>query len=309
MNTVSSYGFVILHYFAFDMTVECVNVLLKNFSSFNIHIVIVDNGSKNYSGKKLSELYKNNNQITVILNETNLGFAQGNNIGYTFLKKNFNCDFISVINNDVIIDDSQFLNKIFEIYNSKHFAVLGPNINNPKTKTHQNPAYWYNSDYLYGRTYENVLNKHNQLIQENKHLHYHLFYEKYRKIRKQLFHWLRIFFPSRKIYKEDVAVSIDKDYENVVLHGSCYIFSKDFIDNRTYAFNPNTFLYFEEDILHLECIKSNLLLLYSPKISVNHLEDVSTNSVFKTKYKKEKMIRENQIKSTQIFLDIYKDIK
>ena len=45
-------GFVILHYYAYDMTVECVNNLLRLFSNEEIKIVIVDNGSKNNSGKK-----------------------------------------------------------------------------------------------------------------------------------------------------------------------------------------------------------------------------------------------------------------
>lgn len=299
-------GFVILHYYAYDMTVECVNNLLKLFSNDEIKIVIVDNGSKNNSGKKLFDLYSSENKVKVILNEKNLGFAQGNNIGYSYLINNFNLDFIIIMNNDVLIKDSDFLNKITDIYEDKKFAVLGPDIINPKLNIHQNPSYWYDSDYLYGRTYQFMLDRHNQLIEEYKHLRFHLFYEKYRKVRKICFHWLRKFIPNKKPGREFKKAPIDIEYQNAVLHGACYIFSKDFMQKRNeYAFNPNTFLYCEEDILHLECKRDNLLLLYSPKIVVYHLEDVSTNSVFKKKFDKEKMVMENSIKSTQVFLDVF----
>ena len=36
------------------------------------------------------------------------------------------------MNNDVLITDSSFLNKIIDIYKEKQFAVLGPDIINPK---------------------------------------------------------------------------------------------------------------------------------------------------------------------------------
>ena len=93
-------GFVILHYYAYDMTVECVNNLLRLFTDNDIKIVIVDNGSKNDSGQKLFDLYSSENKVKVILNEKNLGFAQGNNIGYSYLLNNYNLDFVIVMNNE-----------------------------------------------------------------------------------------------------------------------------------------------------------------------------------------------------------------
>ena len=45
---------------------------------------------------------------------------------------------------------------------------------------------------------------------------------------------------------------------DVVLHGACLILSTRFRENRMECFNPRTFLYGEEHILHHECMKQNL---------------------------------------------------
>ena len=77
-------GFVILHYMALEDTVNCVESILNNVPLSNI--VIVDNASTNKSGMKLAEMYKDNQLISVLLLEENLGFAKGNNKGIEFFK-------------------------------------------------------------------------------------------------------------------------------------------------------------------------------------------------------------------------------
>ena len=104
--------FVILHYLAEEMTVECVEKIEKCFNKNEYHIVVVDNASKNGSGYRLKKKYEKNEHCTVILNKNNLGFACGNNVGYRYAKENFNCEFMIIMNNDVLIEDSLFLEKI-----------------------------------------------------------------------------------------------------------------------------------------------------------------------------------------------------
>ena len=285
---------------AFEMTVDCVNHVLSNFSSQNIKIVIVDNASSNGSGLKLRQEFQNNANVIVLINHQNLGFAQGNNIGYLYLKANFTCDFIIVMNNDVLIEQKDFLSKITEIYNKFGFAILGPDIYSPKLKDSQSPTYRNDTQFLYGRPYKNVLEIFKNYRKFNSMYFYYWF-------RHYFFGWLRLFFPKKAIKENKTQInSIDysKDLENVVLHGACYIFSKDFQRKRHLAFNPDTFLYFEEDILHYECKKQNMKMLYSPRIKVIHLEDVSTDSVYKTSFKKTKFINRNMEKSLKVFLDM-----
>lgn len=296
------YGFVILHYMAYEMTCECVDLLLNNFGSQKIHIVIVDNASSNGSGAKLEKRYSKIPSVTVLLNKENLGFAKGNNIGYSYLKEHFNCDFMVVMNNDVLVKDKDFLDKIPEIYSKKEFAVLGPDIYNPNARQkHQNPFF------LNGNTIT-ILQKRLVQLKSN--------YEKFDSFyKKQIFlngiKSLNILAIVYRFFKYDVLkkqrIDYKTEYENPVLHGSCYIFSKLFITNREYAFYPKTFLYYEENILHYQCLRNNLSMLYSPEIKVYHLEDVSTNMVLKNNLEKEKFKMKKMIESLQIFIELMEE--
>ena len=78
------------------------------------------------------------------------------------------------------------------------------------------------------------------------------------------------------------------------------------MDTRDYAFYPETFLYFEEDILHLQCQQQGLKMIYSPLLTVEHLEDVSTNMILKTNLAKERMKAENLIHSMGEFITLCK---
>ncbi|MBQ6779621.1 MAG: glycosyltransferase family 2 protein [Treponema sp.] len=292
-RTTMMTAFVILHYLAYDMTYECVSTLLNNFGESEIHIVVVDNASPNGSGQQLADTFATQEKVHVILNKANLGFAKGNNIGYEYAKTLFSPDFIIVMNNDVLIDDAAFLEDIQRIYDEQNFAVLGPDIYNPKTKRHQNPLY------LNGNSKENVTKMRSRLQRELPHFAFHYYKNRLLAPVKKIIKTL--FFP-KKI--KQVNLDRTKVYENPVLQGACYIFSKDFIQARDYAFYPETFLYFEEDILHLQCQQQNLKMLYVPNIQIKHLEDVSTNMILKTNLSKEKMKSENLIHSMTAFINL-----
>lgn len=263
-------GFVVLHYKVYEMTEECIDTLLNSFSSDDIQIVIVDNGSGNGSGEKLKEKYKKTINVDVILNPENLGFANGNNVGYRYVKEHYNPEFIVVMNNDVLIKEKQFLLKTEEIYKRTEFAVLGPDIQNPIIKNHQNP------NRLTPRSYQEVEARYKSFSR-----------------RVKLPHVYYLLSVVRHCLNPTEGVEEKRDYktekEGVVLHGACFIFSPIFIRNRNNCFNNRTFLYHEEDILCYECIKSGLKMIYSPELSVEHYEDVSTNASFKSEYRKMKM--------------------
>ncbi len=286
-------AFVILHYLAYEMTKECVTTLLDTFKTDDIKIFVVDNASSNGSGTKLKDIFSSQEKVHIILNQENLGFAKGNNIGYEYAKK-FNPDFIIVMNNDVLIDDKFFLQKIETNYNMNQFAVLGPDIYNPRNNRHQNPLY------LKGNSKENVIKMRSSLIRGINH--FALFYYKKRLLTPIKTVIKKIFFQ-----KKAAQINIDrsKSYENPVLQGACYIFSQLFISKRKYAFYPETFLYFEEDILHMQCQQLKLKMIYDPNIRVNHLEDVSTNMILKTDFAKEKMKSEHLIHSMDCFIKLY----
>ena len=103
-------GFVILHYQLENLTKKCVSSIIKHMP--DAIIVIVDNCSPNHSGKRLQAFYAQKENIVCLLNSENQVFAKGNNIGYRYLKQHYSCDYICCINNDTIVNDSSFAEKI-----------------------------------------------------------------------------------------------------------------------------------------------------------------------------------------------------
>ena len=279
------FGFVVLHYLAEEMTLRCTETLLALPGP--VRVVIVDNASPNGSGKRLQKHFSGHEAVTVLLHARNEGFARGNNTGYQFLREHFSCSFIAVINNDVLIPDRDFPAKVEAIYKETPFAVLGPDILNPDTGIHQNPAH------LQGFTRAEVQAR----------------LERYRKNLTH-FAWRRFKWQLKKAFRPAPAPE-EKPWRelapNAVLHGACFVFSQDFIRVRDHAFNPGTFLYFEEDILQYECLQQGLSLLYSPQVQVLHLEDVATDKAFRSRLRKEKMKLQESIRSMKVFLHVLKD--
>ena len=243
------YGFVVLHYMVYEMTVECISYLLQHFGKDDMKIVVVDNASNNGSGKQLEAFYKDVDKVDVLLNPKNEGFARGNNLGYRYLKENYHPEYTIVMNNDVLIEQNDFLDKIDAIYKQTKFAVLGPDIYCPAVKRHQNPAHLKGFDKSEVQQLYNMVAK----VCEHPAFYYYI---------KETLGGLK-----RKILKMPQttdAIDRSKMMENVVLHGACYIFSPDFIAHRSECFCPETFLYMEEDILHYECMVKGMKMLYSP---------------------------------------------
>lgn len=289
MSSSKKYGFVILHYMAFEMTVKCVEMLIKMFSDYRIHICIVDNASSNDTGRMLLDKYKNSKIISVLLNKSNDGFAKGNNLGYKYVLDKFNPDYIIVLNNDVIIEQNEFLEQIDEIYKYSNFAVLGPDIFCPYTEKHQSPSH------------RSAFTEDELLCMRKKYSRYCKYPAFYYYRHKYLGGIKRKIFPPK-----DVENRYDIEQENVVLHGACYIFSRIFMDKREYCFCTDTFLYMEEEFLKYDCEAMNLKMLYSPRIKVKHLDDISTdfawgNGLSKARFRNEEILR--SIERLQAYLN------
>ena len=76
--------------------------------------------------------------------------------------------------------------------------------------------------------------------------------------------------------KKDSVIANSAKVQDVVLQGSCIFFGKKYINEQDEVFCPQTFLYYEEDILALKCKKNNYITRYIPHLQVLHLEGVST---------------------------------
>lgn len=293
-----NFCFVILHYNVLEDTIECVDSIINIARDKKIEIVVVDNNSPNKSGRELKTIYKEHKNVHIILNPENMGFAKGNNIGYEFAKNQLNSDFVAIINNDTVMIDEYFVDKIITLFKNEEFHIMGPDIIT-KNGEHQNP---YKEKAVSLDEVEYFLKN----------------YKKIKKISKVKIKLKKFLFKSKfliKLFKLFKSIKKDKNkifdhkisYHNVVLHGSAIVYSPLYIKNEIYAFHPNTFMYVEEDILYHLCLMKNYFIKYSPITQIYHKEDSATDSVLNSDEKKQEFILENHKTSYKVLRELLRN--
>ncbi|MFR4286063.1 MAG: glycosyltransferase family 2 protein [Enterococcus italicus] len=259
-----NFSVVVLHYNLTDFTIKCVESL-KNLNYKNLNIIIVDNCSSNESGTLLDEKYKSDNNIHVILSKENLGFAKGNNLGYRYALQFLNPDFIVFSNNDVVIKQINFFNRVVDIYQEKKFAVLGPDVYNPLTNIHQSPLF---ENRKIDQTY--VYLRRRRLKQKL--------------IKSKLLEYLPIvdFTLNNIIQRKKSSSRLKKtQIEDACLHGSFLIFSKIYLEKFPDGLYDGTFMYGEEDILLFFCQYYHMKIVYDPRIQIFHYEEQSSKNTYR----------------------------
>jgi len=68
------------------------------------------------------------------------------------------------------------------------------------------------------------------------------------------------------------------------------------------GFNPDTFMFKEEELLYLAVMRAGLHTLYEPALRSRHLEVASTDAVYTTSEAKFNFVRENQIASLKVLI-------
>lgn len=266
-------AFVILHYLATDMTRKCVEEL--RCLSGEKHIVVVDNASPNDSGKILAEEYASDEEITVILNNENAGFARGNNLGVQWVLKNLEAEFVVVLNNDVEILQRDFADRVKEIYR-EHPLMFLTGYSVRFSGIHQNPKS------LQGCSLESVRRKRNSVERTKNPVL--LLLSSGEKNSPAI--WKQV--QRRRRAKQHIDSSVKA--EGVVLHGSCVIFSAGYLKTHPEPFYPKTYMYYEMEILEWVCKKEKSVVLYDPSISVKHYQYVASKQKYRSIIKRSKFV-------------------
>lgn len=293
MNKNYKFSFVILHYQTISDTIECIESIRNYVDYDNYYLVVVDNKSPNKSGLELADKYCAEKNIKVILNNNNLGFANGNNVGYKYAKYDLKSDFIAVINNDTFIKQKDFIDLIIDKYEESMFYILGPDIISTNDGRHQNPP---------PQTLQSKkqLKKYIILFRLLLLLNYFGLDKILENVKKKV---LKKPFVAREV---NPNYDFSKQYENIKLHGSALVFSPLYVKNYE-GFNPNTFMYSEEAILYYIAKRDKLKTIYFPAVKIFHKEDSSTNSIFKKDLSKRRFYYRNFIKSGKVLLRMMSD--
>ncbi|MCR4788447.1 MAG: glycosyltransferase [Lachnospiraceae bacterium] len=271
--------FVILHYQAYDDTVSCIRSIQK--LNDEAKIVLIDNASPNGSGKKLAEEYSDNENVHIILNDSNVGFSKANNQGCLYAKEKWDPDIYIVANNDITFPDRDMIKKIEDIHQRTGFDILGPDILNSRTNVHQSPA----------RKSEPTLERARRTVVLNKII-YGLFFITYP--------FMRRYFHNMKENAKSVE-DWDKEQENALISGSCVIFGKTYMTEREKPFDPETYFFCEEAIFTAWCKRNGKKIVYTPEIQVLHNDSASTYLEGDSK-KRIRFQMRNIIDSTKIYI-------
>ena len=112
---------IILCFNQLEYTKKCLQSIVK-YTSVPYELILVDNGSTDGTQAFLKEYSKKHTACTVILNESNRGFAGGNNQGIAAAKG----DYILLLNNDVIVT-RDWLKRLFaHIESDANIGMAGP---------------------------------------------------------------------------------------------------------------------------------------------------------------------------------------
>lgn len=262
--------FVILNYKTYKEAIACAMSVLTTQKYSDINIIIVDNGSPNDSAEQLENYFKHEQRVHVIVSDENLGFAKGNNLGIKYAREHFEPDFIVVANSDIIFEQSDYCEKVVEIYERKPYAILGGDIIDADRVQHFNPV-------ARSRIYTIPYMRKQALVSEGKAWLYRII--KLLHMKKKVENKEEV--ATREVEGKSVVANsrVEEELENVLLHGCCMVFSKDFFQQLD-GFWPETFLYAEEEIIYYLAMKKKLKMVYSPEIVCMHKEAVTTKQLY-----------------------------
>lgn len=270
-------SFVILHYNDIAITNKCIDHLLKMKDIEGHSIILVDNASPNGSGVDLKKQYESSKLVDVILLSKNVGFAKGNDVGYLYAKQKGDMEYIIVMNNDVMIEDVDFIHKLEQFKLNQKAEIVLPEIIN-KTGKKQNP--YRLNPVSTKQIYKMLLQKVVLLTLYSLPVVCNFMIQRHEKKNNQT---------NDNNYSENCT-------KMLVPHGSCIIYTKKWIENEEIAFIPDTFMYHEEDILYEYILNKKYTTFFYKDLSVLHMEDVSTSTIAQTKLKKARFYLRNSIK-------------
>ncbi len=243
-------SFVFVNYNNSQLTINCLNSIIKN-NNYE-RIVIVDNNSNENEIEILNKFIDEYeyNDIIVIRNECNVGYFPGLNIGIKNIDVHLN-DYVVIGNNDLVFNSS-FFDEIRKLKCEKNVFVISPDIikNN---SIHQNP----------------YLIKEYSLLRK---IIYRLYYSNY--VLAKLILLITDILNFQKSEKNRKNFDVEQ-YVNAG-HGSCYILTKNYFDFFD-QLPSESFLFGEEILLGNQVLSQNGKILYTPKLKVFHNEHSTMN--------------------------------
>ena len=121
---VSKVAVVVLNWNGKALTLDCLESL-SAIETPHVVLIVVDNASTDGSVDAIREAY--GKSVIVVVNDENLGFAKGNNVGID-RALSLGCDFVLLLNNDVVVDAGLIDNLLSAFAADPSVGIAGPKI-------------------------------------------------------------------------------------------------------------------------------------------------------------------------------------
>ncbi len=256
-------GIIILNYNNYNDTINCINSI-ELYNTAPVKYIIVDNGSTNPNtikeldkflrykfSESYSKIYDNQvtnilSHVTLLISSTNDGYAKGNNKGLELAYRDNEIKSILVLNNDILFVEN-IIPYLYESYYSRldKVAILSP--------------------ILYQKDQKNIdltcARKNTSISEAIKHnlLHYYYLFTNNNEIKRNKHRYL--------LYN---GIPNTEFIEVEMPSGSCMFIDKQLFQSIG-SFDPNTFLYWEENILYKKTSQIGRNNYVSTKVKCIHL--------------------------------------
>jgi GT2 family glycosyltransferase len=236
----TKFVYVLLQYKGLEHTRTCIRSLSGQLARAAAEVVVVDNFSSDDLARETRAAFEGMRGVHLLLRPENDGYARGNNAGYRYARETLKADFIAVFNNDVEVLQGDFPERVYRSYRRTRFSILGPDIRvrDGWRVIHQNPSI--------------------KALSEDEAL------ARFEKLKST---------PARTDRPGKIPGSHWKTWfrkRDLVLHGAALVFSPEFLADFEEPFDPRTFLYEEERILHLRARAKGHVTWYDPSLVVWH---------------------------------------
>ena len=246
-------GIIILNYNNARYTLDCLESIMKH-NTAPVRIVVVDNASTDDSVAVLDGWLKSHSgAFTLLEAPSNGGYAQGNNIGLEYLDGDDNVNKVLIINNDVL-----FTQDIIPTMAGFIDAHPEAGLVSPLLRCRD------------GKTPDSTCARKDCTIKEIVWTYLLYFTNRFGILSRLSDRRKMLLTNPELLEKECVEIELPS--------GSCMMIRKALFKEIGW-FDPNTFLYYEENILYHKLLRAGKQNYMLPLISCIHLGGETTNKV------------------------------
>lgn len=124
--SIPKMSIVVLNWNGLQDTLACLGSL-KVLNYGRSEILVVDNASTDGSVQELQKRYRMDPTIKIIRNQTNLGYAEGNNVGIRYALSR-GADYVLLLNNDTVVDRNLINDLMETARHDDRIGILSPKI-------------------------------------------------------------------------------------------------------------------------------------------------------------------------------------